>query len=87
MHTGEKYLQKMQLEDDAPAVAKRLTTGIYRMLRGETAPTVSRFGRALDYPRPGAELREPSIPQPEHPKVQIFISESGTGQTITNRHF
>jgi hypothetical protein len=53
MHTGEKYLQKMQLGDDAPAVAKRLTMGIYRMLRGETAPTVSGFGRALDYPRSG----------------------------------
>jgi hypothetical protein len=34
VRTGEKYLQKMQL-GDAPAVAKRLTMGIYRMLRDE----------------------------------------------------
>ena len=31
----------MQLGDDAPAIAKRLTTEIYRMQRGETAQTAT----------------------------------------------
>jgi hypothetical protein len=53
MHTGEKSLQKMQLGDDAPAVAKRLTMGIYRrMLRsGCQGPN-----RRADLPSPLTEL-------------------------------
>jgi hypothetical protein len=31
----------MQFGDDAPAIAKRLTTEIYRMQRGETAQTAT----------------------------------------------
>jgi hypothetical protein len=52
-HTGEAYTHKIQLGDDAGAIARRLTMEIYRMLRGETAPSVSGFGRAIDYPRSG----------------------------------
>jgi hypothetical protein len=37
---GERILHNMQLGDDAPAIAKRLTMEIYRMLRGETATGV-----------------------------------------------
>jgi hypothetical protein len=41
--------------DDGPAIAKRLTMEIYRMLRGEMVPVVivSGSGRALDYPKSG----------------------------------
>jgi hypothetical protein len=44
---------KMQLGERRPAIAKRLTMEICRMLRDETVATVSAFGRALDYPRSG----------------------------------
>jgi hypothetical protein len=43
----------MQPGDDAPAIAKRLTMKIYRMLRGETAQTATGFGRVLNYPASG----------------------------------
>jgi hypothetical protein len=39
--------------DDPAAIAKRLTMEIYRMLRGEIAPTVTGFGRALNCPASG----------------------------------
>jgi hypothetical protein len=53
LNSGEKILHKMQLDDDATVIAKRLTMKIYRMLRGETAPTVTGFGRTLNYPTSG----------------------------------
>jgi hypothetical protein len=51
--TGEKITHTMRLGDDPAAIAKRLTMEIYRMLRGETAPTVTGFGRALNCPASG----------------------------------
>jgi len=50
LNTGEKILHKMRDADDAPAIAKRLTREVCRMLRGETAPTVTEFNRATGYP-------------------------------------
>jgi hypothetical protein len=44
-HTGEPFTQ-MRLGDDAQAIAKRLTMEVYRMLRGEMAPTVRGRTRA-----------------------------------------
>jgi hypothetical protein len=50
---GEKILHKMRDGDDAPAIAKRLTMEVYRMLRGEIAPTATEFDRAISYPLSG----------------------------------
>jgi hypothetical protein len=51
LNSGEKILHTMQDGDDAPAIAKRLTMKIYRMLRGESGP--AGFARAINYPAPG----------------------------------
>ena len=53
LNTGEKILHKMRDGDDAPAIAKRLTREVCRVLRGETAPTVTEFNRAIGYPPSG----------------------------------
>jgi hypothetical protein len=50
--SGEKILHKMQLGDDARAIAKQRTMKIYRMLRGETAQAAPGFGRALVWGSP-----------------------------------
>jgi hypothetical protein len=50
LNTGEKIPRKMRDGDDAPAIAKRLTMEVYRMLRGETAPTATEFDRAISHP-------------------------------------
>jgi hypothetical protein len=52
-HRREDHTHTMRLGDDPAAIAKRLTMEIYRTLRGETAPTVTGFGRALNCPASG----------------------------------
>ena len=47
--TGEPVKHTMRPGDEAPAIAKRLTLEIYRMLRGETAQTATGFNRAISY--------------------------------------
>jgi len=53
LNTGEKILRKMRDGHEAPAIAKRLTREVCRVLRGETAPTVTEFNRAIGYPPSG----------------------------------
>jgi len=55
LNSGEKFLHKMQPGDDARAIANRLTTKIYWMLRGETGP--AGFNRPLNlFQRPFSQL-------------------------------